>query len=113
MGVNANRKLNWPIWAGFIIVVAGLFSYEFFARFPMTRDFPWANLLLFGIGIALLIAGLVPCVRPTAGLPRKDFRIDHRRGCFACCRVFQLRNLLRPAAGAGLRWRSARGPEGA
>jgi hypothetical protein len=52
------RKWNWPIWVGFVIVVAGLFSYEFFARFPITRDFPWANFLLFGIGAALLIVGL-------------------------------------------------------
>jgi len=52
------RKWNWPIWVGFVVVIAGVFSYEFFARFPITRDFPWANLLLFGIGIALLIAGL-------------------------------------------------------
>ena len=52
------RKWNWPIWVGFVVVVAAVFSYEFFARFPITRDFPWANLLLFGIGIALLIAGL-------------------------------------------------------
>jgi hypothetical protein len=52
------RKWNWPIWSGFVVVVAGLFSYGFFARFPITRDFPWANLLLFGIGIALLIAGV-------------------------------------------------------
>ena len=35
-----------------------MFSYEFFVRFPITRDFPWANLLLFGIGCALLIVGL-------------------------------------------------------
>jgi hypothetical protein len=35
-----------------------LFSYEFFVRFPITRDFPWANLLLFGIGGVLLIVGL-------------------------------------------------------
>lgn len=52
------RNWNWPIWAGFVVVVAGLFSYGIFARFPITRDFPWANLLLFGIGIALLLAGL-------------------------------------------------------
>ena len=52
------RKWNWPIWVGFVVVVAGLFSYGFFGRFPTTRDFPWANLLLFGIGIALLIVGL-------------------------------------------------------
>jgi len=52
------RRWNWPIWAGFVVVVAGLFSYGFFARFPITRDFPLANLLLFGIGIALLLLGL-------------------------------------------------------
>ena len=52
------RKWNWPIWVGFVVVVIGLFSYEIFARFPITRDFPWANFLLFGIGIALLIVGL-------------------------------------------------------
>ena len=46
------------IWAGFVVAVAGLFSYGFFARFPTTRDFPWANFLLFGIGAALLIVGL-------------------------------------------------------
>jgi hypothetical protein len=52
------RRWNWPIWVGFIVVLAGLFSYGFFVRFPTTRDFPWANLLLFGIGAALLIVGL-------------------------------------------------------
>lgn len=49
---------NWPLWAGFAVVMAGLFSYGIFARFPITRDFPWANLLLFGIGIASLLLGL-------------------------------------------------------
>jgi hypothetical protein len=52
------RRWNWPIWVGFVVVIAGVFSYEFFARFPITRDLPWANLLLFAIGIALLISGL-------------------------------------------------------
>jgi hypothetical protein len=52
------RRWNWPIWVGFSVVVAGLFSYGFFVRFPTTRDFPWANLLLFGIGAAFLIVGL-------------------------------------------------------
>ena len=41
------------------MVLAGLFSYEIFVRFPITRDFPWANLLLFGTGGVLLIMGLV------------------------------------------------------
>lgn len=52
------RKWNWPLWVGFIVAVGGLFSYEFFAQFPITRDFPWANLLLFAIGAALLMVGL-------------------------------------------------------
>jgi hypothetical protein len=52
------RRWNWPIWIGLVVVVAGLFSYGFFLRFPTTRDFPWANLVLFGIGAALLIVGL-------------------------------------------------------
>ena len=52
------RKWNWPIWIGFIVAVGGLFSYEFFAQFPVTRDFPWATLVLFGVGAALLIVGL-------------------------------------------------------
>jgi hypothetical protein len=53
------QKWNWPLWAGFLFVVAGLFSYTFFAQFPITRDFPWANLLLFAVGGILLVAGLV------------------------------------------------------
>ena len=52
------RKWNWPLWVGFVVAVGGLFSYEFFAQFPLARDFPWANLSLFGIGATLLIFGL-------------------------------------------------------
>jgi hypothetical protein len=51
-------RWNWPIWVGFVLVLGGLFSYTFFAQFPITRDFPWANLLLLGIGVVLLIVGL-------------------------------------------------------
>ena len=56
--IDMTRKWNWPIWAGFLVAVGGLVSYEFFTQFPVTRDFPWANLLLFGIGAVLLIVGL-------------------------------------------------------
>ena len=52
------RRWNWPLWAGFLLALAGLFSYAVFAQFPITRDFPWANLLLFGAGGILLILGL-------------------------------------------------------
>jgi AhpC/TSA family len=53
------RNWNWSLWAGFLFVLVGLFSYTFFAQFPVTRDFPWANVLLFGVGGILLVAGLV------------------------------------------------------
>jgi hypothetical protein len=56
--IDMKRKWNWPIWVGFVVAVGGLFSYEFFAQFPITRDFPWANLSLFAIGAALLMVGL-------------------------------------------------------
>ena len=52
------RKWNWPIWLGFVVAVGGLLSYQFFIQFPSTRDFPWANLLFFAIGGALLLVGL-------------------------------------------------------
>ena len=51
------RKWNWPLWVGFVVAFGCLFTYEFFAQFPITRDFPWANLLLFGIGATLLVIG--------------------------------------------------------
>ncbi len=55
--IDMKRKWNCPIWVGLVLVLAGLFSYNFFAQFPITRDFPWANILMFGIGAVLLIVG--------------------------------------------------------
>jgi hypothetical protein len=52
------RKWNWPLWVGFFVAVGGLFSYEYFAQFPITRDLPWATLLIFGFGAAFLLVGL-------------------------------------------------------
>ena len=53
------RRINWPIWAGFLLSVAALGSYPlFFAQFPVTRDFPWANLLIFAAAALLLAMGL-------------------------------------------------------
>jgi len=52
-------KWNWALWVGLIFALAGLFSYELLSQFPITRDFPWANLLLFAMGGILLVLGLV------------------------------------------------------
>jgi AhpC/TSA family len=52
------RNWNWSLLAGFLFVLAGFLSYTFFVQFPLTRDFPWANFLLFSIGGILLVVGL-------------------------------------------------------
>lgn len=53
------RRLNWPLWVGFLLTFASFLSYFFiFVWFPVTRDFPWANLLLFLIAAVLLFAGI-------------------------------------------------------
>ena len=53
------RSWNGWLWAGFVLVLAGLFTYlPLFMRFPITRDFPWANLLLMAGGLVLLGIGL-------------------------------------------------------
>ncbi len=52
-------RFNWPIWAGFLLSLFASLSYFFiFVWFPVTRDFPWANLLLFALAIALLVVGV-------------------------------------------------------
>jgi drug/metabolite transporter (DMT)-like permease len=56
--MSAKKNWNWSLWIGFLFALAGFFSYTFFAQFPITRDFPWANLLLFAVGGILLVLGL-------------------------------------------------------
>ena len=56
---NVKRKWNWPIWSGFLLAVAAVPSYFlFFARFPITRNVPWANWLMFAAAGGLLVAGV-------------------------------------------------------
>jgi len=53
------RKFNWPVWAGLLVSLFAVFSYPFvFVRWPVTRDFPWATLLIFAVAIVLLFIGL-------------------------------------------------------
>lgn len=53
------KRLNWPLWAGFLLAIIAFFSFfAFFVNFPITRDFPWANLLLFALAAVLLFVGL-------------------------------------------------------
>jgi hypothetical protein len=53
------RTFNWPAWAGILLSLFAFLSYFFlFVRFPLTRDFPWANLLLFATAVVLLLVGV-------------------------------------------------------
>ena len=63
------RRFNWPLWLGFLLSVVGVFSYlSVFVWYPITRDFPWANLLLFAFSAVLLFVGV-----------RRAFASDRRR----------------------------------
>ena len=53
------KRLNWPLWTGFLLTLFAFLSYFFiFVEFPFTRDFPWANLVLFLVAGVLLFMGL-------------------------------------------------------
>jgi flagellar biosynthesis component FlhA len=53
------RRFNWPLWVGFVLTLAAFVTYfSVFVWFPSTRDFPWANLLIFGIALVLLVMGV-------------------------------------------------------
>lgn len=59
------RKINWPLWFGFLLSVFAFLSYPFiFINWPITRDFPWANIPLFVIAAVLLFIGVRRAFRP-------------------------------------------------
>jgi len=50
--------------AGTLVAVAGFISYPvLFSQFPVTRDVPWVNFLLFGIALLLFVRGFQPASR--------------------------------------------------
>jgi len=59
------KKFNWQLWAGFGLTLFSFLSYPFlFIDYPILRDFPWLNLLLFAVALVLLILGLRRAFRP-------------------------------------------------
>lgn len=53
------RRINWPLWVGFLLTLAAFMTYfSVFVWYPVTRDFPWANLLIFAIAAVFLVMGL-------------------------------------------------------
>jgi hypothetical protein len=59
------KNFNWRLWAGFVLTIFSFLSYPFlFIDYPILRDFPWLNLLLFALALLLLILGLRRAFRP-------------------------------------------------
>ena len=59
------KSINWQIWTGFVLSLVAAFSYPFlFVRWAITREFPWANLVLFAIAMVLLFLGLRRAFKP-------------------------------------------------
>ena len=53
------QRFNWQIWTGFLLSIFAFLSYPLvFVNWAVTRDFPWANLLLFAIAAVLLFIGV-------------------------------------------------------
>lgn len=68
------RSWNPLIWVGALIVVVGVVSYfAFFIQFPVLRDFPWANLPIIALGLALIGAGVIRAFRQPAAYRGKIF----------------------------------------
>src|SRR5262245_24016970 len=61
MTESAVKKRRFPrsLWIGLLLVLAAPFLFMLvFIRFPVTRDVPWATLLMFGLGIGMLAHAL-------------------------------------------------------
>jgi|SRR5687768_3124424 len=68
------KKLNWAIWAGFLLTLFAFLSYTFlFIEWPITRDFPWVNLILFAVALVLLFLGLRRAFKPDKRIVSKIF----------------------------------------
>jgi hypothetical protein len=68
------KRINWQLWAGFVLsLVAGL-SYPFLlSDWEITRDYAWANLILFAIAMVLLFLGLRRAFKPDKRIFSKIF----------------------------------------
>jgi hypothetical protein len=61
------RRFPRSLWIGLLLVVAAPVLYgTVFVRFPITRDVPWAMLLMFAAGLALLVHAMRHAYRDSA-----------------------------------------------
>lgn len=83
------RSFNWPVWAGLLLSLFAFLSYFFlFVRFPLTRDLPWANLLLFAAAAVLLLVGVRRAFAPGRRLGSKVVAAIVAGLCVAICGCF-------------------------
>ena len=68
------RRWNWRLVVGFVVCVTAFVSYVlFFYRFPITRNVPWVNWLLFALAGWLLWGGLTRAFRNRSSYRGKIF----------------------------------------
>jgi hypothetical protein len=71
------KRLNWQLWAGFVLSLFAGFSYPLlFVRWAITREFPWANLVLFAFAMVLLFFGLRRAFKPDKRIVSKMFSVS-------------------------------------
>jgi hypothetical protein len=102
----SERKSSWPLWVGLLLSVVAFGSYVgYLYRFPVTRDMPWLNLLLFAVAVVLLVIGL----RRSFGAPKSTGRrvaggiaaaIGIGIAAMFCMLIFVFSKQLPAAAGA-------------
>ena len=104
--VHMKRSWNFSIWIGLLLVALGLLTYiPIFSLYPVTRDFPWVNLLMMAGGFAFLGRGLVRAWKEPAAYRGKVFGSVFALLSIAgiglfCYGLFYLGRNLPPAAGA-------------
>jgi hypothetical protein len=84
------KNFNWPIWAGFLLSIVAFVTYPtVFVWFPVTRDFPWANLALFVLAAALLVIGVRRAFATDRPHPRRS-RVIGGSVAVLCVAIFGL-----------------------
>lgn len=58
------RSWNPAVWFGFLLALIGVISYPIlFARFPATRDVPWANWVIVVLALVMIAVGVARAFR--------------------------------------------------
>jgi peroxiredoxin len=65
-------RFNWPLLAAFVLMPLAFLSFPFlFVKWPVTRDVPWASVLLLGVAGVCLFSGVRRAFAPGRFRPVK------------------------------------------